>query len=48
MSFTVVAHAAHAWLEVALYAPAGALVVAAILRSRRGGSRDVPETKENP
>ena len=48
MSFIVVAHAAHAWLEVALFAPAGAVVLAAILRNRRGGSRDATPTKENP
>jgi hypothetical protein len=45
MSFIVVAHAAHAWLEVALFAPPFAVVVAAILRTRRG---DATETKENP
>ena len=48
MSFLVVAHAAHAWLEVALFAPAGAVVVAAILRTRRGGRGDATETQENP
>lgn len=47
MSF-IVAHAAHAWLEVALFAPAGAVVVAAILRPRRRGARGATETKENP
>ena len=44
----IVAHAAHAWLEVALFAPAGAVVVVAILRTRRGASPDATETKENP
>jgi hypothetical protein len=47
MSF-VVAHAAHAWLEVALFAPAGLVVVAAILRTRRAASPNATETKENP
>ena len=47
MSF-IVAHAAHAWLEVALFAPPAVVVVAAILRSRRGALSGATETKENP
>jgi hypothetical protein len=43
----VVAHAAHAWLEVALFAPAGIVVSAAIVRSALRG-RGARETKENP
>ncbi len=43
----IIAHAAHAWLEASLFAPAGLVVAAAIVRSalRSGGGR---ETKENP
>jgi len=44
----IVAHAAHAWLEAALFAPPAVVVVAAILRTRRGASSDATETKENP
>ena len=44
---TVVAHAAHAWLEASLFAPAGIVVTFAIARSALRG-RQERGTKENP
>ena len=47
MSF-VVAHAAHAFLEAALFAPAGVAVTAAIARGLLRRRDDAPEIKESP
>ena len=44
----IFAHAAHAWLEAALFAPPAAVVLAAIVKTRRRESRGATETKENP
>jgi hypothetical protein len=50
MSF-IVAHAAHVWLEVALFAPAGVVVTFAIARSvvnGRGGASSTRSTTHDP
>ena len=44
----VFAHAAQGWLEAALFAPPAAVVLAAIVKTRRRGSPAANQTKENP
>ncbi|HEV2061310.1 MAG TPA: hypothetical protein VGR12_00545 [Solirubrobacteraceae bacterium] len=43
----IVAHAAHAWLEAALFAPAAVVVTAAVVRSVVRGRTTPSEHKEH-